>query len=530
MITIPLMTEYETDEDRSFVFEKQMMHSYARIKMYKHASEMDYNNFKALIKQKYGLNTLEYDTIKRLVKADLEHTQIWKDKITDKIIKLTSKIKDLELKDKLTNKEKWQLKKYKKLLKYNNKSLSKDITFGGISNLRKISKLSNNKELNKDQLDKRYNDFYGRRLINANYIGCYSRRNSNEHFEFDLEHNLIYYKPYCKKRIKIKVHTNSKNYRKYLLVLDKVTNAKLLPIYVTIGADNLTITFDEKILYGYGLNNRELKEESKGVTDKEERNIIYRKYCLEQENRMLKNKVSNRYCAVDLNPAYIGLAIVDKEDKEFKVIFKKAYDLTKLIEKSGESSDHPKSKYMHNKLDHELKEIMNDIFKTVNHYKCANFVIEDLNFKDKLINEECKEFNRITKNKWCRILQTRLIKKHCNINGIKLLEVNPVYSSFIGNCTYKDFDPINAAVELARRGAFQYTKNYGFYPELTQTILNTLILRGCDDSILKAVSWAELFNHIKQTEFRYRWQIDETNHQCFSHDLKRNKWKTYSFE
>ena len=70
-----------------------------------------------------------------------------------------------------------------------------------------------------------------------------------------------------------------------------------------------------------------------------------------------------------------------------------------------------------------------------------------------------KEANRKTKNIWNRELIEEQILKHCNLKGIELRKVQPSYSSFIGNIMYTHFDPINAAIELARRGLYKYIKD-----------------------------------------------------------------------
>ena len=72
-----------------------------------------------------------------------------------------------------------------------------------------------------------------------------------------------------------------------------------------------------------------------------------------------------------------------------------------------------------------------------------------------------------TKNLWHRTLTTQLILKHCNIIGLNLIEVNPIYSSFIGNMIYHYFDPISSSLEIGRRGATKYTKGSSVYPLLS---------------------------------------------------------------
>lgn len=39
-----------------------------------------------------------------------------------------------------------------------------------------------------------------------------------------------------------------------------------------------------------------------------------------------------------------------------------------------------------------------------------------------------------------------------------MIEVNPAYSSFVGNMSYDYFDPISASLEICRRGINKYIK------------------------------------------------------------------------
>ena len=59
--------------------------------------------------------------------------------------------------------------------------------------------------------------------------------------------------------------------------------------------------------------------------------------------------------------------------------------------------------------------------------------IEKLNFQKDIINQSSREFNRKVRNIWNLNFQKHLISKYCMELGIKLIEVLPIYSSFIGN-------------------------------------------------------------------------------------------------
>ena len=86
----------------------------------------------------------------------------------------------------------------------------------------------------------------------------------------------------------------------------------------------------------------------------------------------------------------------------------------------------------------------------------------------------------------------------------KLYKVNPAYSSFIGNLQFNFDDPINASLEIGRRGyecIIKKTKQ--FYPEI---ILKEELRSQWKDKLnLDDIkSWKELFNLIKNLGMRYR--------------------------
>ena len=161
--------------------------------------------------------------------------------------------------------------------------------------------------------------------------------------------------------------------------------------------------------------------------------------------------------------------------------------------------------------------------------------MEDLNFKSKEIKETNKEFNRKTKNIWNRTFQTNLIAKYCNMSGIQLIEVNPCYSSFIGNIIYNYFDPVNASIEIGRRGMFKYMKGNSIYPKITSTIIDTMMERfrsfGDVRFIKDCGTWVELYNRIKETGIIYRWQLEELDFfKCFRKDTIKSEVYLYTFQ
>lgn len=204
-----------------------------------------------------------------------------------------------------------------------------------------------------------------------------------------------------------------------------------------------------------------------------------------------------RYLGIDLNPEYIGISI--KEDD--KIIHTKLYSVRKLIDKiinlSVKSSD-PKFKKLNNKLNHEILEISKDISNLSKEFQCKFIFIEDLSFKGNTRS------NRKNKNLWKREIFINNLQKRCSINGQKLYKINPAYSSFIGNLQWDFDDPINASLEIGRRG-FEciIKKTKKFYPELK--LKEVLVSQWKDKiNIDNFKTWKELFGFIKNLGLRYR--------------------------
>ena len=121
-------------------------------------------------------------------------------------------------------------------------------------------------------------------------------------------------------------------------------------------------------------------------------------------------------------------------------------------------------------------------------------------------------------------LTKQQITKRCKTFGIILVEVNACYSSFIGNIQHDFTDPINAAVEIGRRGLFKYKKNM-FYPYKTIKDTDTLyslfgeFSPNRNDALYKTeTSWDKayktsqnLFKLKKDFENRWRLTIDRVS-------------------
>lgn len=520
MITIKL--NIDTIEDEKFVLNKQRDYSHAFRKLYSNYNKIKDRSYCYSIRDEFNLSVYELNCLKKDVKTKYNQVLTNKVRTENDIIDIEKEISELKHKNNLAKKERRKLFKLNKKLVYKNKSLSKDITFGGLSLLRQISFLNNNKEENKGLISQKKKQYGEKRILPLYYIGSLNDSNSNRYFDFDFENKQIVYKPSKNKKIKLTYKLSSKKYNNYLKNLDKVKDSKLLPITIRLTTKHIFITFDPVLLTNYSLNKKELYRELNKIPqeDKKLRKEVAKKFIKEKEERMMVDKLSERYASIDLNPQYIGFSIIDK--RGFKIIHKQTYDLSLLTKKNNKSSDDKSTIYLNNKRKHEISSIYKDIFNKVKHYKCFNFVIEDLNFKSPNINENYREFNRKTKNIWNLNFQLNLIKKYCDNDGLKLIEVNPVYSSFIGNILYKDFDAVSASIEICRRGMIKYEKSNSLFPCLTRTILDTVLERFksslSDVQVIKdCKTWKELHKLLRDTGCKYRRLLDDIEFNSLSH-------------
>ena len=218
-----------------------------------------------------------------------------------------------------------------------------------------------------------------------------------------------------------------------------------------------------------------------------------------------------------MNPNYIGFSISKWCNGKRKILLEEQYDLSYFTRKLHKASDDVKSKHQNNKQIYELKEIAKDIIKKCKFFHVGKFGIEDLNFK---VGDSGKgrAFNRLTKNKWKREALVSALHKHCLLNKIDFVEVNPVYSSFIGNLCNEAPDPIAASLEIARRAIFKYIKGQ-FYPELIKA--ESLFNLWKESASWVYSSWKELFDIIKTSKVKYRRSLESFDSEVFR--LKSSK-------
>ena len=196
---------------------------------------------------------------------------------------------------------------------------------------------------------------------------------------------------------------------------------------------------------------------------------------------------------------------------------------------------------MKGKRDHELLEISKDIVKNAIHYRCSIVGIEDLEFKtkkdknSKSSEEEYRgrNWNRLCHNLWNRADFVNNIRKRCNIFRIKLVEVIPSYSSFVGNVLYRSLDMpdmVLASIEIGRR-AYEFYNQYIakikeqrkniLFPNVQTTKLKSLYDKSLEEFGIRdgGLVWMKVYSTIKKSEMMYRLSVDryvQLFSRCFS--------------
>jgi len=302
-------------------------------------------------------------------------------------------------------------------------------------------------------------------------------KRGNRSFTLDLiENNRIILKLNRKEHVDLIISKLRKNYQKLLFKLEELNGTKC-------GEKGYTysVRFDTKNIY---ISFEEFVEE-------------------------LPELNPERHIGIDMNPDTIGVSVLDKDvvihavEYSLKPIFKKISD-----EKNAASST--RMKYLHNKLKFETFEISKSITELAKKFGCKSVSIEDLKFKQQVSADQKYNHvgNRKNKNLWKKTLFVSNLTKRLSIYGIDLYKVMPAYSSFVGNIQHDFTDPVNASIEIARRGyEWNVLKNKkGFYPSLVTKHQWKEMAVTCKD-------WKGFYSLVvKNLKLKYRVSLEESKH------------------
>ena len=353
----------------------------------------------------------------------------------------------------------------------------KPIIFGGKKNFIKRCQHKITKE-----------EFNEKRLLPLSSVGE-AVRNGNRLFSI-VDSSSIMFKPDRKHHYTLNLINVGMNREKTLEKLIELQNSKAIPITYKLDKKFIYISFDYNSITNYSYKVKE-----------------------------------SRVIAIDMNPNYLGYSVVDWVDSEhYQVIESGSFSLKELndYQKSiNVSSDSKVSSYVNNKRKHEIIHIAERLFEICKHYRCEVFAIEDLKFKSNNDNKS-KNLNRLLNNQWLRNLMYNQIKKRIMASSTTFIEVQPQYSSFIGNLVYRNEklpDECLASIEIGRRG-FEFSTQYIFnrrqrqktviFPQV-DTVKNQLSISlaeiGVDVPVI--ANWKDVYSAVKKSEKKYRFSISD---------------------
>ena len=359
---------------------------------------------------------------------------------------------------------------------------NKRILFGGKYNLRQYMR---------GLIDKA--TFKYRRMFPIGLLGQKDTK-GNRLVAFDLNNHLIVYKPNRNRHVEIKFLPMRKKISEELSKVQELADQKKIGITVKLSDKFIWLTYDETLI---------------------------------QQEKFTRLQ-SRRVLGIDLNPEYIGLSILEFDRKnDFKVLHKRVYDLKQLTGKTGKPSVSKESKYLTNKLKFETIAIAHEISRLVNVWKCKTVSVEDLNIKHSDTGKG-NNHNRKCNNVWQRRLFITKLKMLAGINGFDITEVNPAYSSIVGNFAYGNEstpDMVAASIEIARRAYRKFDRGW-FYPRFKIQFRDEQwkqTLGAVDD-------WKGLFRKIKETGLKYRFLLrDYVHNAVFSKNYIQRHYFVYTF-
>ena len=316
------------------------------------------------------------------------------------------------------------------------------------------------------------------------------KANRKFHIEEDLKH--ITFKPNSKTKIILELEEVRKNRKQILKTLFEKQELHKIKIAYKLSDEYVWVMFEE---------------------DK----VEYHEF----------QHIKDRVFAVDLNPNYIGWSVVDwKDEYKYEVIAHGTYSIKELNDMyfnlKGASSDDPRKIKLTNKRHFETLEISKELVEIACKYDCSLFGIEDLSIESEDYGRG-KSYNRLVNNFWCRNVLVNNLKKRCVVNGIRLLEVKPEYSSFIGNIAYRELglpDMELSSIEIGRR-AYEFFNQYiAKTKEIKKNIVQPEI-NGFSEAVSKSLeefgivknfrSFKDMYYSFKKSKLKYRLSLENLN-------------------
>lgn len=517
--------------DPMIVEEAQRQYTHAFMLLYNMFDRANYKDFVERFMQRFNFTDIGYDSLVQEVKQAIKQDKSNDDDRKERITMLEFKLLGAKPKDKV--------KIYKKISKIKRR-IGKARTFGGVSLLQDLTRECNKPDRDPERIAE-LREAYRKARIKPVYIMGEANQRANRFINFtELHLGKCTYKPnkhtHCDITFKV---SRSRDLER----LAQAAKEKALPISVHLTTEYIAISFDEQTLNGYGLDEKARRKAVKVVKSeylpKDEETLrikdVYKSFYDRQREHMLENKIEHRCMAVDLNPTNVGWSVLDRtEDGECKVVACGQYEYSWLCRKTGKASHSAEQKHLNNKRKYEMYMVVRALLRTAMHYKCAMFVIEDLEFDKN--SKGSREANRKNRNVWNRGVIVSTITRRCNESGMELRKVNACYSSFIGNIRHPYVDATNASIEIGRRGLWKYT-NGTMYPEVRMEDLSSVEAKfGADAEGINTCGWGAMYKaltgRLDKAAFAYRLRTaleGATPHRVFSMNTCRSGVKCITF-
>lgn len=326
-----------------------------------------------------------------------------------------------------------------------------------------------------------------------------------------LDSHTILFKPDREHHIQLHLNDVGKNRENQLCKLIELQNSNCISLTYELDLEYVYITFDNSILKNH-------------------------KYSVRTDRTM----------QIDVNPNYIGWSVTDwKQDYNFHLVASGMFSLKPLNDYENNlsvSSDSKESKYVTNKRRHEVIAIAKELFKLCKHYHCEVFTMEELSMESSRLNKG-KKLNRLINSQWNRNLLFQQIRKHILSSNTTLVEVQPQYSSIVGNLVNRHLelpDPVLASIEIGRRG-HEFSCQYIFKRRQQEKTVVLPKLETVKKSITQSLEelgidvpefndWDELWSVVKKSKVKYRFPLlSKYESSPFSKNHKRRYLTIYEY-
>jgi len=393
-------------------------------------------------------------------------------------------------------------------------------------NLKKqrINQLREQSKKAEQRIPKLKEELKNKRILDTSLMGEANQK-GNRFVDFDLVKGILTLKITGDKKYKVCVKI-PKGFEKELQIVQKLIDKKEISVSVHISRKYIKLHYDIAVVNGYSLDRKTLRKEVKEIksvgypkeVEEEKIKESYRNQYSVQKQTMLSGKIEGRCISIDLNPGEIGYSVLQKDETKeegYRIIAAGRLSWNHLMRKTGTSSSSAKTKHRNNKRKNAVSLALKLLFEVTEHYKCSEFIMENLDFSDTDASDKSKESNRKCNNIWHRTLSENIINRRCVEAGIRLIKTNACYTSFIGNIKHDFCDSTNASVEVGRRGLLRYTSG-SFYPQMTMRDRDTMTDVATsgdkgDAHDFTCESWKEAYKscrncYSRKADFEYRYR------------------------